>query len=388
MTPYEATSRPRHRRPRERQRPRGPRNRDRSVDLPAPASPPQDHLRAAQLGGRQSFFEDAQFGLAPHEAVVTGRTRGLASLSRCLLRVSGGDWVSGFVTTFAASGQERGPECPRGCITPTPPLIDGRQTLRPGACVHIGRLRLEVAKGILRAPGRHPMNCRPPQEDAAGKGIGHDLYPRCWGGLRTLGHARRRQPGIFALTLNWFDVATAFPLIGAEFKVGLGVVSFLISLYIVGYGLSAYPRRHAGHERWHEEDLGAWAPRAGNRRHHVRPVVQLHEFAFFRVVSGIGGSVFVAMTAAAMVVWFREKEVTLALGVTGGAAFSAGAAFRPLRLAVLAAGDRLACVAGPGRRLRTRRRGRDDRGVPGPRWRSITRWRQVRSNCPARLPHE
>jgi hypothetical protein len=26
--------------------------------------------------------------------------------------------------------------------------------------------------------------------------------------------------GIVALTLNWFDVATAFPLIGAEFKVG------------------------------------------------------------------------------------------------------------------------------------------------------------------------
>ena len=52
-----------------------------------------------------------------------------------------------------------------------------------------------------------------------------------------------------------------------------------------------------------------------------------NELAFFRVVSGIGGSVFVAMTAAAMVVWFRDKEVTFALGVTGGAAFSAGAAF-------------------------------------------------------------
>jgi nitrate/nitrite transporter NarK len=51
------------------------------------------------------------------------------------------------------------------------------------------------------------------------------------------------------------------------------------------------------------------------------------ELALFRAISGIGGSVFVAMTAAAMVVWFREKEVTLALGVTGGAAFSAGAAF-------------------------------------------------------------
>lgn len=41
--------------------------------------------------------------------------------------------------------------------------------------------------------------------------------------------------GIAALTLNWFDVATAFPLIGAEFKVGLGSLSYLISRYIVGY---------------------------------------------------------------------------------------------------------------------------------------------------------
>jgi hypothetical protein len=47
--------------------------------------------------------------------------------------------------------------------------------------------------------------------------------------------------GIVALTLNWFDVATAFLLIGAEFKVGLGSLSLLISLYIVGYGLTHIP---------------------------------------------------------------------------------------------------------------------------------------------------
>jgi MFS transporter, ACS family, D-galactonate transporter len=133
--------------------------------------------------------------------------------------------------------------------------------------------------------------------------------------------------GIFALTLNWFDVATAFPLIGAEFKVGLGPLSFLISLYIVGYGLSHIPG-------------GMLATSIGMKKTLVLGLLvqgiagimsglsySYNELAFFRVVSGIGGSVFVAMTAAAMVVWFREKEVTLALGVTGGAAFSAGAAF-------------------------------------------------------------
>ncbi|HUC14949.1 MAG TPA: MFS transporter [Acidimicrobiales bacterium] len=132
--------------------------------------------------------------------------------------------------------------------------------------------------------------------------------------------------GIVALTLNWFDVAAAFPLIGAEFKVGLGSLGLLISLYIVGYGLMHIPG-------------GVLATKIGMKRTLVLGLLvqgaagvmsglsySYFELAFFRVVSGIGGSVFVAMTAASMVVWFREKGVTFALGVTGGAAFSAGAA--------------------------------------------------------------
>jgi hypothetical protein len=47
--------------------------------------------------------------------------------------------------------------------------------------------------------------------------------------------------GFTVLTLNWFDVATAFPLIGAELNVGLGSLSYLISLFIVGYDLAIFP---------------------------------------------------------------------------------------------------------------------------------------------------
>jgi ACS family D-galactonate transporter-like MFS transporter len=132
--------------------------------------------------------------------------------------------------------------------------------------------------------------------------------------------------GIFALTLNWFDLATAFPLIGAEFHVGLGPLSLLISLYIVGYGLTHIPG-------------GMLATRIGMKKTLLLGLLvqglagimsglsyNYTELALFRVVSGIGGSVFVAMGTAAMVVWFRDKQVTFALGVTGGAAFSAGAA--------------------------------------------------------------
>src|SRR5271155_561409 len=150
------------------------------------------------------------------------------------------------------------------------------------------------------------------------RGVGEG--PDRWGILAVI------SLGIFALTLNWFDVATAFPLIGAEFHVGLGSLSFLISLYIVGYGLSHIPG-------------GMLSTRIGMKRTIVLGLglqgvagvmsglsVSYAELALFRVVSGIGGSVFVAVGMAAMAVWFRDHEVTLALGITGGAAFSAGAA--------------------------------------------------------------
>ena len=133
--------------------------------------------------------------------------------------------------------------------------------------------------------------------------------------------------GIIALTLNWFAVATAFPLIGAQFKVGLGPLSFLISLYIVGYGLTHIPG-------------GMLATAIGMKKTLVLGLLvqglagimsglshSYAELAFFRVVSGVGGSVFIAVGTAAVVVWFRDSHVTLALGITGGAVFSAGAAF-------------------------------------------------------------
>ncbi len=132
--------------------------------------------------------------------------------------------------------------------------------------------------------------------------------------------------GIGALTLNWFDVATAFPLIGREFNVGLGKLSLLISLFIVGYGLSHIPGGILATKIGMKKTLALGLLVQGIAGIMSGLSYNYTELAFFRVVSGIGGSVFVAMATAAMVVWFRENEVTFALGVTGGAAFSAGAA--------------------------------------------------------------
>jgi len=133
--------------------------------------------------------------------------------------------------------------------------------------------------------------------------------------------------GFISLTLNWFDVATAFGLIGADFKVGLPSLSYLISLFIVGYGLAHIPG-------------GMLATKLGMKRTLVLGLIvqgvagimsglsfSYTELEWFRLLSGIGGSAFIAVAFAAVIVWFQQGQVTLALGVSGGAAFSAGAAF-------------------------------------------------------------
>jgi MFS transporter, ACS family, D-galactonate transporter len=133
--------------------------------------------------------------------------------------------------------------------------------------------------------------------------------------------------GVVALTVNWFDIATAFPRIGAEFKVGLGSLSYLISLFIVGYGLAHLP-------------AGALAKAIGMKKVLVLGLLvqglagimsglsyNFTELESFRILSGVGGSLFATVGFSAVVVWFRGKDVTLALGIFGGAAFSVGAAF-------------------------------------------------------------
>lgn len=133
--------------------------------------------------------------------------------------------------------------------------------------------------------------------------------------------------GFIMLTLNWFDVATSFGPIGAEFKVGLPSLSYLISLFIVGYGIAHIPG-------------GMLATKLGMKRTLVLGLViqglggimsglsySYTELAWFRLISGIGGSIFIAVAFAAVIVWFQQGQVTLALGISGGAAFSAGAAF-------------------------------------------------------------
>jgi ACS family D-galactonate transporter-like MFS transporter len=133
--------------------------------------------------------------------------------------------------------------------------------------------------------------------------------------------------GVVALTLNWFDIATAFPRIGAEFRVGLGSLSFLISLFIVGYGLVHLPAGTLAKAIGMKKALLLGLSVQGLAGIMSGLSYNFTELEFFRILSGIGGSLFATVGFSAVVVWFRGKDVTLALGIFGGVAFSVGAAF-------------------------------------------------------------
>ncbi len=132
--------------------------------------------------------------------------------------------------------------------------------------------------------------------------------------------------GFVVMTLNWFDIAPAFPTITADFHTNISRTAFLISLFLLGYGIAHVPG-------------GMLATRIGMKRTLVIGLTleglagiasglcqNYLELATVRVVAGVGASIFIAVAFGAVSVWFEHRETTLALGVAGGAAFSVGAA--------------------------------------------------------------
>jgi predicted MFS family arabinose efflux permease len=132
--------------------------------------------------------------------------------------------------------------------------------------------------------------------------------------------------GFLSLTLNWFDIAAAFPLIARELHVGIPQLALLISLFLAGYGVAHIPG-------------GILATRIGLKRTLVFGVLlegvagvlsgistDYAALALFRLIAGIGGSIFIAVAFGAVTVWFERRDLTLALGISGGAAFSVGVA--------------------------------------------------------------
>ncbi|WP_455359647.1 MFS transporter [Streptomyces sp. SYSU K21746] len=147
-----------------------------------------------------------------------------------------------------------------------------------------------------------------------------DIYAARWRMLALL------VAGYIGLTLNWFNIASAFTPISADLGASFTQLAFLIALFLIGYGVVHIP-------------AGLLATRLGLKRTLVLGLVLegvggalsgiatgYGDLAVYRVVAGIGGSIFLSVSVGAVSVWFRNHEINFALGVTGGAAFSVGAA--------------------------------------------------------------
>ncbi len=189
--------------------------------------------------------------------------------------------------------------------------------------------------------------------------------------------------GIVALTLNWFDVATAFPLIGARVQGGPRVAELPHLALHRRLRALPHPRRHARHRDRHEEDPRARAARAGDwpascpgcrTATPSSPSSGSSAASAGRCSSPSGPPRWSSGSATRTSRCARHHRRRR---------LQRGGRLRALRLAVRAARDELAHVADPGRRLRAARHAGDRCGLPGPGRRPVARRRQVRPRRPA-----
>jgi ACS family D-galactonate transporter-like MFS transporter len=130
--------------------------------------------------------------------------------------------------------------------------------------------------------------------------------------------------GIIELTLNWFNIAAAFPALGQQFHLQVPQLATLISLFIAGYAIFHIPAGILSYRIGVKNTLlfgllieslagiaCAFAPSFG-------------WLAALRFIAGAGGSFFIGAAFALVTSWFRGRELALAMGIAGGGAFSLG----------------------------------------------------------------
>src|SRR5260370_10886616 len=132
--------------------------------------------------------------------------------------------------------------------------------------------------------------------------------------------------GFIALSLNWFDIASAFPALGQQFHLQIPQLALLIALFFAGYGIFHIPSgllasrfgvRNVLLAGLLIESLGAiasaFAPGYG-------------WLGLLRVLTGIGGSLFVGCGFSLVTSWFRGRELALAMGIATGGGLTLGIA--------------------------------------------------------------
>lgn len=131
---------------------------------------------------------------------------------------------------------------------------------------------------------------------------------------------------VFQFTLNWFCIVPAFPSIAHEYGLAIPQVAALVAAFVGGYGVCHLP---AG---WLSARIGmrgalllgiaieAMASIAG------ASVSSYPVMLVTRIIAGAGGACCLGAVVGLVSAWFREQELSLAIGLTTGVAFSVGAA--------------------------------------------------------------
>lgn len=131
--------------------------------------------------------------------------------------------------------------------------------------------------------------------------------------------------GFVQLTLNWFDIAAAFPAVGQQFGLQIPQLALLISLFLAGYGIFHIPTGFLAYRFGLRNVLlaGILLESLGGIASAFAPGYAW--LLILRVITGLGASFFVGCGFAMITSWFRGRELGLALGISGGAAFAIGA---------------------------------------------------------------
>ncbi len=131
---------------------------------------------------------------------------------------------------------------------------------------------------------------------------------------------------LLVLTLNWFDISAAFPQLGQQFHLNISQLSNLIALFILGFAIFHIPAGMLAYRIGVKNTLliGLLLESLGGIA-----CAFASNYAWLlvlRFLTGVGGTFIIGMTLSLVTSWFRGRELALAMGLSGGVAFTLGEA--------------------------------------------------------------
>jgi MFS transporter, ACS family, D-galactonate transporter len=131
---------------------------------------------------------------------------------------------------------------------------------------------------------------------------------------------------LLVLTLNWFDIAAAFPQLGQQFHLQVPQLSNLIALFILGFAIFHIPAGMLAYRIGVKNTLliGLLLESVGGIASAYAPSFGM--LALLRFLTGAGASFIVGMALALITSWFRGRELAVAMGISAGACFTLGEA--------------------------------------------------------------